>query len=119
MIAKTIVSEGNTALAMGSGSLPVFATPAMVALMEEAACLEIAPHLGEGDTSVGTLISVSHLAATPVGMTVTAEAVLIEQDGRKFVFELTASDERGVIGKGTHERFVVNADKFVKKTYSK
>lgn len=113
------VSEQNTALSVGSGSLRVYATPAMLALIEKAACKAIEGLLAEGETTVGTLLNVKHLAATPVGMQVSATAELIERDGRKFVFSVTASDECGVIGEGTHERFLVFSDKFTDKTYSK
>ena len=113
------VSEQNTALSVGSGSLRVYATPAMLALIEKAACKALEGLLTEGETTVGTLLNVKHLAATPVGMQVSATAELIERDGRKFVFSVTASDECGVIGEGTHERFLVFSDKFTDKTYSK
>jgi predicted thioesterase len=122
MIKATVteaVSEQNTALSVGSGSLRVYATPAMLALIEKAACKAIEGLLAEGETTVGTLLNVKHLAATPVGMQVSATAELIERDGRKFVFSVTASDECGVIGEGTHERFLVFSDKFTDKTYSK
>lgn len=113
------VSEQNTAISVGSGSLRVYATPAMLALIEKAACKALEGLLAEGETTVGTLLNVKHLAATPVGMQVSATAELIERDGRKFVFSVTASDECGVIGEGTHERFLVFSDKFTDKTYSK
>ena len=113
------VSEHNSALSVGSGSLRVYATPAMLALIEKAACKALEGLLAEGETTVGTLLNVKHLAATPVGMQVSATAELIERDGRKFVFSVTASDECGVIGEGTHERFLVFSDKFTDKTYSK
>ena len=113
------VTEDKTALSVGSGSLRVYATPAMLALIEKAACKALEGLLAEGETTVGTLLNVKHLAATPVGMQVSATAELIERDGRKFVFSVTASDECGVIGDGTHERFLVFSDKFTDKTYSK
>lgn len=113
------VTEDKTALSVGSGSLRVYATPAMLALIEKAACKALEGLLAEGETTVGTLLNVKHLAATPVGMQVSATAELIERDGRKFVFSVTASDECGVIGEGTHERFLVFSDKFTDKTYSK
>ena len=113
------VTEEKTALSVGSGSLRVYATPAMLALIEKAACKALEGLLAEGETTVGTLLNVKHLAATPVGMQVSATAELIERDGRKFVFSVTASDECGVIGEGTHERFLVFSDKFTDKTYSK
>jgi predicted thioesterase len=117
--ATEAVTEDKTALSVGSGSLRVYATPAMLALIEKAACKALEGLLAEGETTVGTLLNVKHLAATPVGMQVSATAELIERDGRKFVFSVTASDECGVIGEGTHERFLVFSDKFTDKTYSK
>lgn len=114
-----LVTENNTAVSVGSGSLAVYATPAMLALMEKAACEAIAPILNAGETTVGTNLNVDHVAATPVGMTVSATAELVSRDGRKLVFNVTASDESGIIGKGTHERFVVLSDRFTEKTYSK
>ena len=113
------VSEENTALSVGSGSLKVYATPAMLALMEKAACKALEPVLGEGETTVGTLLNVKHIAATPMGMQVSATAELLEKDGRRYVFKVTATDECGVIGEGTHERFAVLSEKFTEKTYSK
>ncbi len=116
---KEIVTESNTALSVGSGSLKVYATPAMLALMEKAACEAVASILNEGETTVGTLLNVQHTAATPVGMEVSATAELVSRDGRKLVFNVTANDDSGEIGKGTHERFIVFADRFTEKTYSK
>ena len=104
---------------MGSGSLKIFATPAMIALIEKAACKALDGKLEDGMTTVGTKLDVAHVAATPVGMTVTAEATLTEVDNRRLVFEVVAKDEKDVIGKGTHERFIVNAEKFTAKTYGK
>lgn len=113
------VTENCTARSMGSGTLEVFATPAMVALMEKACYNCVQPHLDDGITTVGTLLNIEHLSATPVGMTVKAECTLTEIDGRKLVFEVVACDEKGIIGKGFHERFTVKADSFTAKTYSK
>lgn len=113
--AETVVRETNTALAMGSGSLHVFATPCMIALMEQAACNAVAACLDEESTSVGTLVNVTHDAATGMGKAVTATATLVEVQGRKLVFEVTAADEDKQIGKGTHERFIVNKGKFIAK----
>ncbi len=113
------VTENNTALSVGSGSLKVYATPAMLALMEKAACEAIKELLGDGETTVGTNLNVNHVAATPVGMQVTATAELVSRDGREFTFKLTASDEKGLIGEGTHKRFCVLSDRFTEKTYSK
>ena len=116
---KETVTENNTAISVGSGSLKVYATPAMLALMEKAACEAVASILNDGETTVGTLLNVAHTAATPVGMEVSATAELIERDGRKLVFNVTANDESGEIGKGTHERFIVLSERFTEKTYSK
>lgn len=113
--AETIVRETNTAIVMGSGSLQVFATPCMVALMEQAACNAVAACLDEESTSVGTLVNVTHDAATGMGKKVTATATLTAVKGRKLVFEITAADEDKQIGKGTHERFIVNKEKFMAK----
>ena len=105
--AVILVTKATTAAAMRSGSLPVFATPAMIALMEEAACACIAPFLKEGETTVGTSLNISHTSATPVGMHVYAEA------------RLTAWDDAGEVGAGTHERFLVKEEKFVAKAQAK
>ena len=113
--AETVVRETNTALAMGSGSLHVFATPGMIALMEQAACNAVACCLDEESTSVGTFVNITHDAATGMGKTVTATATLVEVQGRKLVFEITAADEDKQIGKGTHERFIINKEKFMAK----
>lgn len=113
--AETVVRETNTALAMGSGSLHVFATPSMIALMEQAACNAVAACLDEESTSVGTLVNITHDAATSMGKKVTAKATLVEVQGRKLVFEVTAADEDKQIGKGRHERFIINKEKFMAK----
>ena len=115
----TVVNETNTAKTIGSGSLDVFATPMMIALIEKASAQCVASHIDEGMTTVGTLVNVQHLSATPLGMTVTASCELTEIDNRRLVFAVEAKDERGIIGKGTHERFIVNAQKFMDKTNSK
>lgn len=114
-----IVTDNNTALSVGSGSLAVYATPAMLALIEKAACVALKGSLDEAETTVGTLLNVKHIAATPVGMKVSATAELIERDGRRLVFKVEANDECGKIGEGIHERFIVNSEKFISKTYSK
>ena len=97
----------------------MFATPYMIALMENAACNAIADGLEEGQSSVGTKLDVSHDAATPVGMHVTAKAELVEVDRRRLVFRVTAEDDVGPIGQGTHERFLIMADKFLAKAEAK
>lgn len=109
----------NTALAMGSGTLKVFATPAMIGLMEETAWRSVTQYLEEGAGTVGTQINVSHLAATPLDMKIRCESQLIQIDGRRLVFEVAAYDERGLIGKGIHERFIVNDEKFQAKADDK
>ena len=114
-----ICDENNCAAAMGSGALKVFATPSMVALMEKAAWESVQPFLEEGQGTVGTLMNVKHLAATPVGMKITAECTLEEVDGRRLVFSVKAYDEKGLIGEGEHERFVIKCESFVAKTYAK
>ena len=114
--ASTTVTEDKTARMMGSGTLDVFATPAMIALMEEAAYKAVTDHLDEGCGSVGTYLDIKHTAATPLGMTVRAEAELCEIDGRRLVFTLKAYDEAGLIGEGRHERFVIQNEKFMART---
>ena len=111
--------EKYLASSMGSGSLRVFATPAMIALMENAAALCAEPYLEDDETTVGTELNVKHISATPCGMKVTAEAVLTEVNGRELVFTGKASDEAGLIGEGTHKRFVVYGTRFMEKTNAK
>lgn len=116
---EVLVSEANSAKSMGSGLLDVFATPAMVALMELTAWKSVAPYLEEGSGTVGTRLDVTHDAATPLGMKVWCESELVEVDGRRLVFEVTAYDEKGRIGGGLHERFIVNNEKFQAKANKK
>ena len=118
-IIETIVREDDTAKAFGSGELMVLATPRMIALMEEASYKCVGADLDEGASTVGTYLDVKHLAATPVGMKVKFESEVIEVDGRKIIYNVKAFDEAGLIGEGKHERFVIFAEKFVAKTYSK
>ena len=113
------VTEHMTARVMGSGTLDVFATPSMVALIEETAWRSVAPQLESGMATVGTLLNVAHVAPTPVGMTVKCETELTEVDGRRLVFSVKVSDECGEIGRGTHERFIINEEKFQKKADTK
>ncbi len=113
------VSQSNTAAALGSGTLPVYATPAMILLIEATAAELAAPHLEEGCTSVGTKLEIEHVAATPVGVEVRAEAKLVEIDRRRLVFEVEVFDNAGLIGKGRHERFIVASEKFIEKTNAK
>ncbi len=117
--AETTVNEQNTAAAMGSGLLPVFATPAMLALMEKASVNAVQPFLGEGQGSVGTRLEVSHLSATPLGMTVRAESELIEQDRRKLRFAVRAWAGEELIGEGVHERFIIDNARFMEKALAK
>ncbi len=117
--AESIVNPQNTAASVGSGDLPTFATPYMIALMEEASQSSVAPHLEEGQSTVGTKISVSHDAATPLGMKVWAESSLVEIDGRRLVFEVRAFDECGLIGQGSHERFIIKRQRFLEKAEAK
>ncbi len=117
--AEVKVHEGNTAINMGSGEIKVFATPAMVALMEQAAVRCVKDRLEPDETSVGIRMEVSHTAATPMGMTVRAEAVLKEMEGRRLTFHVIAFDEREKIGEGRHERFVVKSERFVSKVREK
>lgn len=116
---KIIVTKDKTAAVVGSGLLEVFATPAMIALMEQTASESVMNRLDEGATTVGTKINVEHLAATPVGMEVKCISTLAEVDGRKLCFEIEAFDEAGLIGKAYHERFVVLSDRFMQKTNAK
>jgi len=116
---QVTADSSNSARTMRSGTLDVFATPAMIALMEETAWKSVADKLEEGCGTVGTALNVTHSAATPLGMTVTCESELIEIDGRRLVFQVTARDEAGVIGEGRHERFIVNNEKFQNKTNGK
>lgn len=109
------VTESNIAKTMKSGSLEVFATPAMCALMEEAAQAAVQPHLEEGEGTVGISLSISHDAPSPMGSTITAKATVTAVEGRKITFNIEASDGVGIIGKGTHERFVINNKKFMTK----
>ncbi|MBQ8926796.1 MAG: thioesterase family protein [Oscillospiraceae bacterium] len=111
---RTVAAE-HLADAVGSGSLPVLATPVMAALMEEAACRVLAPFLEDGETTVGTSLHIEHTAATAPGMTVIAEAQLLEVNGREITLRVTARDEAGPIGEGTHKRFVVLSERFVQK----
>ena len=112
---RTVVSAENVAATMGSGDMQVFATPAMVALMENAAMNAVAGVLEPGASTVGVEMSVSHVKASPVGTEVTASAVLTEVDGRKLTFEVRAWDDKGTIGEGRHVRFIVDRERFLAK----
>ena len=115
----TLVEREDTAKEVGSGSLLVYATPCMVALMEGAACETLGDALGEDKTTVGIELNIQHLSATPVGLEVRAEAEVTAVDGKIITFQLTAYDEAGEIGKGTHKRAIVPVQKFLDKAYSK
>ena len=117
---KTVtVTEDQVAKSEGSGTVSVFATPMMVALMEGAAAACLVDFLDEGETSVGMQISTSHLAATPLGMTVSATATITAVDGKKVSFSIEASDEKDLIGKAQHDRFVVVQEKFESRANAK
>lgn len=113
--ATTEVTQEKSALAMGSGNLLVFATPALVALMENAAMMAVATSLPEGSTTVGGAINIHHTRPSGIGQKVSATARLTAVDGRKLLFELVAHDSSGVIGEGTHVRFIVDAERFMAK----
>lgn len=116
---EVLVSEANSAKTMGSGTLDVFATPSMTALMEQTAWKSVAPYLEEGCGTVGTRLDITHDAPTPFGMKVWCESELTEIDGRRLVFRVDAFDERGKIGGGTHERFIIQNEKFQAKANNK
>ena len=117
--ARCLVTPETTAANLGSGALEVFATPAMIALIEKAAWQSVQPMREEGCGTVGTALRVRHLAATPVGMEVTAKAELCEIDGRRLVFKVEVRDAKGMVGDGEHERFIVKNDSFLKKAKGK
>ena len=117
--AETVVTPENTAAAVGSGLVPVFATPYMVALMENAAVNAVQPVMEENQGTVGTVLNITHDAATPIGMKVWAEAEVTGVEGRKITLSVRAFDECGPIGGGTHERFVITVDRFLAKAQAK
>jgi predicted thioesterase len=118
--ATLTVTADRTAAAMGVRGVDVFATPFMIGLMEDAAATVVALHLPPGGGSVGTMVDVKHLAATPVGMTVRAEATLLETDGKRFLFSVEAWDDTEKIGEGRHERFAVpDLEKFLARVMKK
>lgn len=116
---ETTVTEEMTAARMGSGRLPVYATPSLVAFMEEVCVACVEDQMEPGMTTVGISLNLTHTAATPVGMKVTCECTLTEVDGRKLTFDVRACDERSVIGHCIHERMVVSMDRFMEKTTAK
>ena len=115
----TLVEREDTAKEVGSGDLLVYATPCMVALMEGAACEAIADCLKDTETTVGTALNIEHIAATPVGLEVRAQAEVTAVEGKVITFAVSAYDEVGQIGKGTHKRVIVNSQKFLDKAYDK
>ena len=115
----TLAEREDTAKEVGSGDLLVYATPCMVALMEGAACEAIAEALSDTQTTVGTALNIEHIAATPVGLEVRAEAIVTAVEGKVITFEVNAYDEASQIGKGIHKRVIVNAQKFLEKAYDK
>lgn len=117
--ARCLVTPETTAANLGSGALEVFATPAMIALIEKAAWQSVQPMLEEGCGTVGTALRVRHLSATPVGMEVVAKTELQEVDGRRLVFKVEVHDAKGMVGDGEHERFIVKNDSFLKKAKGK
>ncbi len=115
---QTVTYEMSAAR-VGSGLVEVFATPMMVALIEQTCLESVLPYLNEGQGTVGTLVNVSHVSATPVGMRVWCESELVEVDRRRLVFKVKAYDECGLIGEGVHERFVIDTAKFMEKIENK
>lgn len=113
------VDESVSARKAASGEMDVFGTPFMIAFMEKTADESVRPYLDEGCATVGTLVNVKHLSATPMGMEVETTSELIEIDGRRLVFKVEARDEEGLIGEGIHERFIINKEKFMEKTNNK
>ena len=118
-IAETLVEREDTAREVGSGDLLVYATPCMVALMEGAACEAISDALSDTQTTVGIALNIEHISATPVGLEVRAEAEVTAVEGKVITFAVTAFDEAGEIGRGTHKRVIVNGQKFLDKAYMK
>ncbi|HHY39134.1 MAG TPA: thioesterase family protein [Clostridia bacterium] len=116
---RCLVQEENTAERFASGTVPVFGTPALVGLMEQAALNVVSSHIPDGQTTVGTGIELKHLAPTPIGMTVRAVATLVEVDGRRLLFRVEAFDECEKVGEAVHERYIVDLERFLKKASSK
>ena len=116
---STLVEREDTAKEVGSGDLLVYATPCMVALMEGAACEAIAQCLSDSQTTVGTALNIEHISATPVGLEVHATAEVTDVEGKVITFAVTAFDETGEIGHGTHKRVIINSQKFLEKAYNK
>ena len=113
---KELVRHENTAAAYGSGLVEVYATPAMIALMEKTCYRSVMPYLSEGEGTVGTRVDISHKKASPLGTVITCKSEIIEIDRRRIVFKVEVFDDKGdLIGDGTHERFVINVEKFMNK----
>ncbi len=112
---EIIVQTEDTAARYGSGLIEVFATPAMIGLMESTAQQSVQHLLDDGLITLGTEVNIRHLKATPVGMKVNCKSKLISIEGKKLLFEVNASDETGIIGNGTHTRYIVDAEKFMAK----
>lgn len=112
---SVVVDESNIASTVGSGDLPVFATPAMIALIEKTASQSVQPYLEMGTSTVGTHLDIAHTSATPIGLTVVCETELVEIDRRRLVFKVRVYDSKGDVGTGTHERFIVDCEKFLGK----
>lgn len=117
--ATRVVDDSVSAKTFGSGLVDAFATPAMVALMEQAAWTSVVDVLDEGQGTVGSRVDVTHTAATPMGMTVTATAELVEIDSRRLVFRVSAADQHGLIGEGIHERYIIDQARFDAKLNAK
>lgn len=116
---EEIVTEEKTAKAMGSGELPVYATPAMIALIEKTAWMSVAGELEEGQGTVGTKLAVEHVSASPLGAHITCKTTLVGVDRRRLLFSVEVSDDAGIIGQGTHERFIVDNERFLTKAKGK
>ena len=110
-----VVEHKDTAAVYGSGALEVFATPAMIALMEKTSLESVADKIGEGNTTVGIAVNIKHLKASPVGSAIRCEAEIIEVDRRRLVFSVKCFEDETLVGEGIHERFVVNSEKFMSK----
>ena len=116
---ETTVTQANVAVNVGSGAVKVFSTPSMVALLEKTALLSVEPYLDEDQSTVGTAINITHSSATPEGMQVCADSEVSEVDRRRIVFKVKAYDKAGLIGEGTHERFIIDIDKFTARAEAK
>jgi fluoroacetyl-CoA thioesterase len=114
-----IVTEELTASHIGSGAVRVFATPMMISLMEKTCQRSVVPYLEEGQETVGTRVDIAHVSSTPIGMKVWCESELVDIDRRRLVFKVAAYDEKGLIGEGRHERFIIDIARFKEKTESK